>query len=163
MVDSSLLPVVVGGLIAMGGVLISGGITLAVNFAQFRNEQKKRRGEKFEELVTTLFDYEHWLDVARDMYLYTSAEAIVPTLPPSPFAKLHAISAVHFPEFESKIRELEQAGRTYWVWIVAARKKIITGEQNYIAGYEDAYKAFYQVLRALRTDLTNYARRELAK
>jgi hypothetical protein len=160
MADTSLVPVIVGGLIAMGGVLISGGITLAVNFMQARNEQKKRRRDKFEELVTALFDYEHWANVARDMYLYGAVSEVVPTLPPSPFAKLHAISAVHFPEFEKKIQELQRAGFAYVAWIYAARKKKLDGDKEYIAGYKEAYEAFLKVVTSVRTELTSYAGRE---
>jgi hypothetical protein len=160
MADSSLVPVIVGGLIAMGGVLISGGITLAVNLMQSHNERKKRRAEKFEELVTALFDYEHWLDVVRDMYLYSSASETVPTRPATPFSKLHAIGAVHFPDFEKKIQELNVAGIAYVTWIFAARKKKIAGDKDFIAGYSDAYAAFLKVVTSMRSELTSYAGRE---
>jgi hypothetical protein len=161
MADSSLVPVVVGGLIAMGGVLISGGITLAVNLLQAGNEKKKRRQEKFEELVTAIFDYEHWLIVARDMYLHAKTTELVPTLPPSPFAKLHAISVVYFPELEKKIHELGLAGATFMSWVYAARSKGIRGDGDHIAGFKDAYEAFLKVVRSLRTELSSYAGREL--
>jgi hypothetical protein len=163
MAETSLAPVIVGGLIAMGGVLISGAITLAVKFMQTREDEKQRKRVKFEELVTVLFEYEHWLEVVRDMYLYAEPTAIVPTLPPSPFAKLHAISAVHFPEFDKKNVELEQAGRGYQSWIFAARKKRIAGDKDYAEGYSDAYGKFYKMFIAFRDDLKAYSGRELVK
>ena len=53
--DTSLWPVVVGGLLAVGGT-IAGVIGTGIrDWAQQRHETKKRRADKFEELVAALF------------------------------------------------------------------------------------------------------------
>ena len=78
---ADLLPVIVGGLIGLAGGFI-GPWLLQKN--KDETERKKQRRDKFEELVTALFDYEHWANVARDMYIYGAVTEIVPTLPPSP-------------------------------------------------------------------------------
>jgi hypothetical protein len=59
MADSSLLSVVVGGLLTMGGEIIAGGVTWAVNLFQANEEKKKRRADKLEELVMAIYEHEH--------------------------------------------------------------------------------------------------------
>ena len=65
MADSSLAPVIVGGLLALGGVALTGGVSVGVRFLQSREEKRKRRAEKFEELVAALYEFDHWLDKLR--------------------------------------------------------------------------------------------------
>jgi hypothetical protein len=156
--DGSLLPVIVGGLIGLAGGVIGPWF---LQKGKDATDRKRQRREKFEELVTGLFDYEHWLNVVRDMYLYSSVSEVVPTLPPSPFAKLHAIAVVYFPELESKVQELDRAGQAYVSWIYAARRKKLAGEKDFITGYKEAYEAFLKVVTPLRTELSSFAKKEL--
>jgi hypothetical protein len=154
---STLVPVMVGGAIGLVGGWLGPWL---VERRKEIAEKKKRRIEKFEELVAALFEYEHWLDVVRDMQLSTKATEIVPTLPPSPFAKLHAISAVHFPEFETKIFELEAAGNIYQSWMVDARSKKVGGEKDYIGEYLEVYQPFVNLSRRLLVELRKFAQHD---
>jgi hypothetical protein len=70
MAETSLLPVVVGGLLTMGGGAVTGGITLIVNAIQSSKDKEKRRAEKFEELVTAVYEFETWLDDRENMLAF---------------------------------------------------------------------------------------------
>src|SRR5260221_554200 len=111
---ATLLPVIVGGTIGLAGGLIGPWF---IETRKQEAEKRKNRAVKFEEMVAALFEYEHWLDIVRDARLYSNVEKIVPTMPQSPSSKLHAISAIYFPEFQEKIQELERAGREYEKWM----------------------------------------------
>jgi hypothetical protein len=113
---------VIGGLIG-----IAGGFFGPLFLQKQREviEKKKQRAEKFQELMAALFEYEHWLDMLRDTLLFTTEINIVPTPSASPFAKLHAVSAIYFPDLESKIAVLEKAGKKREIWLGKARHKKI--------------------------------------
>ena len=57
----SLWPVIVGGLLTMGGGVIAGGVTFVEKFVEKSAEKKKKRAEKFEELVSAVYEFDHWL------------------------------------------------------------------------------------------------------
>jgi hypothetical protein len=154
---STLVPVMVGGVIGLVGGWLGPWL---VERRKEIAEQKKKRAEKFEELVATLFAYEHWLDSVQDIRLFSNRDELTPTLPPSPLARLHAISAVHFPQFESKIQELEDVGRKYEMWMIEARQKWVKNEKDYTAGHNEAYKGFRVILVGLLSDFKNYAKDE---
>jgi hypothetical protein len=97
---STLVPVMVGGAIGLVGGWLGPWL---VERRKEVAEKKKIRTEKFEELVATLFEYEHWLDGFRDSQMFSTIDQLLPTLPPSPFGRLHAISAVHCPVFETEV------------------------------------------------------------
>ena len=154
---STLLPVIVGGLIAISGGFFGPWF---IESRKENSEKKKRRAEKFEQLVAALFEYEHWLDVIRDMQLVANQDNIVPTMPPSPFAKLHALSAIYFPEVEEQIIALQRAGKDFEVWIFEARQKRVSGDKNYYDGYVDAYKPYAKASKEALGALRSYAKRE---
>ena len=107
---ATLVPVIVGGVIALAGGWFGPWV---LEGRKEKAEKKKRRAEKFEELVAAIYEFDHWLDNERTRGLGGS------TSPPevSPFAKIQAISAVHFPSFDPLIRELDNGAASYRVWI----------------------------------------------
>ncbi len=96
MADNSLMPVVVGGLLALSGIAVTGAITLAIHWLQSGAEKKKRRAEKFEELVSAIYQFDHWVDILRNIQVYGEEHS----LEASPFAKIQAITAIYFPAFD---------------------------------------------------------------
>src|SRR5262249_38268139 len=124
----SLWPVVVGGLLAMAGGLIGSGATFAMKVVESRNEKRKRRAEKFEELVAALFEYEHWLSQKRDKGAYGEDGE----LGVSPEAKIAAISAVYFPQFSGAIDQLVAAARSYELWMAEAGHLRLTNKFDQI-------------------------------
>jgi hypothetical protein len=114
MADTSLWPVVVGGLLTLGG--IGAGLVASAyrDAAQERREAKKRREDKFEELVAAVYEFDHWLNGLR-RWDYNKP----PSNPeaPSPFAKVQSITSVYFPQFSEMVRELDLASGLCIVWI----------------------------------------------
>jgi hypothetical protein len=124
MADTSLWPVVVGGLLGVGGTVGVIGTTIR-DVARQRHEKAKRRADKFEELVAAVYEFAHWLDGIRqrDAFGVGDAQQTV-----SPFAKVQSISSVYFPQFSELIRELERASDHYLVWIYKAEHKRISND-----------------------------------
>jgi hypothetical protein len=99
MAETSILPVVVGGLLGIGGVAVTGLVTIVVNYRESLLEKKKRRADKFEELVTAVYEFDHWIDNQRRKRAY--GEDRPETI--SPFAKIQSIASVYFPQLTSKL------------------------------------------------------------
>jgi hypothetical protein len=122
-----------------------------------RSGKKRRRAEKFEELVAALYEFDHWMENLKAVEAY-GAERIVEV---SPFAKIQAISAVYFPTFDEKIRELDTAAGGYRVWIYGAAQKRVTKD---VAGMNDglaeAYRPYLGKREALLKALKEFAHTE---
>lgn len=73
MPDTSLMPVIVGGVLA-----IAGGATSSVILHVMRTKAEKRnkRSEKFEEMVAAVYEHSHWLEQARNIRVFGSEGAI---------------------------------------------------------------------------------------
>jgi len=57
MADSSLIGVIIGGLIGVSGGLIG---PLVLEWRKQESEKKRRKAEKLEELVSVIYEYYHW-------------------------------------------------------------------------------------------------------
>ena len=158
MADMSVWPVVVGGLLtgasALGGVWITSVVAAHRDAALERREQKKRRADKFEELVAAVYEFDHFLAKARQQALGASAE-ILETL--SPFAKVQSIAAVYFPQFGQLIKELDATSTHYLIWIIKARQKNASGEANFLDGFEETYRPYVKIREALLDALQKFA------
>jgi hypothetical protein len=155
MADTSLLPVVVGGLLAMGGGAVTGGITLVVNAIQARQDKERRRTAKFEELVTVVYEFEAWLDDREDNLAFgKDLKAGV-----SPLAKLEGISAVYFPVFLESIAALSKAAKDYQAWMGerGARRGSGIPPSEWNAGFDEVYKPYLHRRNELLEELKKYA------
>lgn len=154
---ASIWPVIVGGLIAIGGVAITAGINVLMKRGDNENERKKRRAEKFEELVAAIYEHDHWLDTKRDVVMY-GHEAEVGV---SPLAKVEAISAVYFPRFNGSVAALAQRTRDFEVWMSKAALKRLRQQLDKINdGLSEAYAPYSQAQAVLINELKEFARRE---
>jgi len=139
MVDSSLVSVVVGGLLTLGGAAMSGGITLFTNSLQKSAESKKRRADKFEELVAALYEFDHWVESWRLKEVL--GENL--TIPVSPFAKVQSISSVYFPRFDDGVKALNVASDSYRIWMMQAAQRRVSGDLLHLQdGFAEAH-TFY--------------------
>ena len=158
MADASWLGLV--GTVIGGAIGLAGG-WLGPWLLEGRKEEankKKRRAEKFEELVAGIYEFDHWLDNARTGSLGGD------TRPPevSPFAKIQAISAVYFPSFDQLIRELDGAAATYRVWMETVNVQRLAGNlTEFTAGYVEALKPYTDARDKLLDALKKVAHREL--
>jgi hypothetical protein len=163
MADTSLWPVLVGGLLT--GLFALGGIGVGLvgasrqDAAQERRDTRKRRADKFEELVAAVYEFDHWLDAIRQRDAF--GHGSVPETA-SPFAKVQSISAVYFPQFSGLVGELDQATTPYRVWIHSVEQKRVLGEDiaQVSAGFADAFLPYAQTRAALIDALKKFAHDE---
>jgi hypothetical protein len=123
---------------------------------QRRAEKKKKRAEKFEELVAAVYEHDHWIDNLRRIYVINFEGEIRV----SPFAKIHAIADIYFPQFEKAIVELGTAAKEYRMWMYeVAQNKPETKTELY-AEHQKVVMPYMQKQDALLAELRTLARRE---
>jgi hypothetical protein len=146
------------GFFALGGVGISSWTTARRDAAQERREAKKRRADKFEELVAAVYEFDHWTDQTRRRVLLDDKD-ISQTV--SPFAKLHSIAGVYFPQFGRLIGELDAYSSQYVSSIyMAAGTKVSKGPAGTMQGFNETYIPYMQKRDALLVALGEFAREE---
>ena len=153
----SLLPVVVGGLLTMGGAVIGGLVTLGVTLLQQWHDDKKRKAVKFEELVSALYEHYHWLDKAKNIRVFNNEGE----LGISPIARVLAITTAYFPDLDGKVRELDIAADGYELWMFNARQKMLDKKPNYADGFQEPWKKYLEARSALMTELKAFAEKNL--
>ncbi len=142
----------------MGGIAITAVGTLIRDVVHERRERRKRRAEKFEELVAAVYDFDHWVDNLRLSTAYgdeKNSSAV------SPFYKLQAISSVYFPQFDTKIDELDKATAGYRVWMIGAGQKRLANQIDSMSmGFVEAYEPYSEKRDGLLKALKEFAHRE---
>ena len=151
---STLVPVMVGGAIGLIGGWLGPWL---VERRKEAAEEKKKLAEKFEELIAALYEHKHWLDMMEQIWVLGTDEK----RSMSPFARVHAISRVYFPEFESQIAALEVVARKYEMWMFhAAKNRLINDGAPSLEGLEEAYRPYAEKFRTLLNELGEFAKRE---
>jgi hypothetical protein len=139
--DTSVWPIVLTGVFTLVGSL--GGIGVGLvgaarrDAAQERREAKKRRADKFEELVAAVYEFDHWLTLTRRRELGKREVGVPDTA--SPFAKVQSISAVYFPQFSKLVDKLDSVSSRYLAWIYNPQEVTLsdTGEPlPFLKAYE---------------------------
>jgi hypothetical protein len=148
-----LLPVIVGGLIAIGGGFAS---AVFLHRRHTKAEKRKLRAEKLEEFVTALYEHKHWLDKIRNIRVSGAPEIE----PPTPFAKVQAICSIYFPQLQGKIKALDLAADKIEVWTWDAAHKRNQGDPTYANDAAAAYKPYGELFSPLIKELADFARRE---
>ena len=149
--DTSLWPVVVGGLLGVGGTMVGVIGTTIRDAAQQRHDARKRRADKFEELVAAVYEFDHWLTSMRGIVDAFGNDKVPQTV--SPFAKVQSISSVYFPQFVESIAVLDQATFQYKIWIY-------NNPGQLGAGYVEASMLYVREREALLDALKAFARDE---
>jgi hypothetical protein len=150
----SLWPVIVGGLIAMGGVAISSTINVVMKRDEVRDQTKKARAAKFEKLVEAVYEFDHWMELKSNIKVHGPDEK----MEVSPLARVEAISAVHFPQFATAIKNLVRTTLPYNQWMVNAAQKRIAGDATPITdGLTEAYVPYITARDALLDELKDFA------
>ena len=152
MADTSLWPVVVGGL-GVGGTMVGVIGTTIRDVAQQRHEKAKRRADKFEELVVAVYEFDHWLSSMHDNVDAFGNDKV--RQPVSPFAKMQSISFVYFPQFVESIALLDQATFQYKIGIYNVGQKRISnpgapGGPEYVEAATPYMRELVALLDALK-------------
>jgi len=149
-----LIPVVAGGVIALLGVFGGGLLT---HWLKARADRKIRSAEKLEDLLLALFSHKHWLGSMNSHRVF-GGEA--PTTE-SPIARIRAVTSLYFPDFKTKVQELDIAADQYELWMFkAGQERLEKGvlSQEILAGAGPAYQpyltSFHALLKALEAHAT---------
>jgi len=135
MADATLWPVIVGGAIGVFGTVIGGWL---LETRKQNAEKRKKRAEKFEEMIAAIHEHSHWLDTARSIRIFAKeAELGV-----NPITKVLAISAIYFPEFYDELKELDLAAGKFESWIFESAQKRLDGDHNFREGHIEAYDSY---------------------
>jgi hypothetical protein len=152
---SSLAPVVVGGLIGLAGGWLGPWLLEGRKQAA---EKKKKRAEKFEELVAAVVEHSQWIGALR--FFAISGQGSLPTL--SPITKIEAIVSTYFPEFEGLLRQFDTVSNNYEKWILSTGQKRVRDEPGYenLTGHDDVVTKYADKRAEFLVELKRFARRE---
>jgi hypothetical protein len=123
---------------------------------QTADTKKRKRAEKFEELVAAVYEHDHWMDNLRRTYV-VGFEGEIKV---SPFAKMHAIADVYFPQFEKAIVELGTTAKEYRRWMYEVAQHKPETKTELFAGHQKVVTPYMQKQEVLLAELRAFARRE---
>jgi hypothetical protein len=128
-----------------------------IQHAKDAADRKKKRAEKFEELVAAVVEHYHWM--ASMFFFFVSGQGSQPTL--SPITKIEAIVSTYFPQFEMLVRQLDSASNSYEAWILSTGQKRIRNEPGYekLAGHDEVVTKYTDKRMDFIVELKRYARR----
>jgi hypothetical protein len=155
--ETNLLPVIVGGLLTIGGGAVGGFGTLVRDAILNRQEKSKRKADKFEELVVAVYEFDQWVDNQRVKAIAGNDE----TPMVSPFAKVQAISAIYFPQFDPDVIELDKATSIYRMWMSNLGVSRVAGTMgNKPVGFIESYHPYNVARETLLKKLKEFAHGE---
>ncbi len=159
MADSSLMPALIG---LFGTVIGFAGAFVGPWLSEGRKlqvEKNRKRAEKLEELVITIYDHREWMnDVA-----VNCTEASHPN---SPFAKIEAIKQVYFSQFDILVRKLAVTSNAYYSLIKrhgAVLQQLNPSDPAHariIDEVTQAKESYYKCLGLILEEINRYAQRE---
>lgn len=147
---SVLLPVIVGGGLALLGVAVGPAIT---QWLESRSASRATRIQRFEELFGLLQQHDEWMNLKTRKNAYGEKHE----LPSEPLAKAFAISAIYFPEFLPELRKLEFVTSAYGLWTSEAAMRRLEGKISAINdGFDDVHRPYAKTLSEVRDRLIEY-------
>jgi hypothetical protein len=152
--SSSLVPVIVGAVLALSGTIVSNWL---LQRRQAREEHKRKRAEKFQELVTAVYEHKHWLSQwDRETVYGEDVEVDV-----SPISKIDAITRVYFPSVIQQVEALSTASDAYQQWGLDAAQRRLSGEIQRISdGHDAAYQPYAAARAGILGDLRDIGKAE---
>ncbi len=145
--------VVIGGALAVGG---SAATQWYLHTAKATDDRRRLREQKLEELIALVYEHDHWMDNLRVINVFGKDER--KTI--SPFSKLNAIAAIHFPEFLPSIKNLDHAASAYRRWMITKGQQRLAGNLNALGeGLEDAYGPYLSASSQLLDEIQTFAQR----
>lgn len=137
---AKVIPVVIGGLLAVGGGIA--GQFFTHRFTENREKTKLRR-ERLESLVKALYVHEQWLAAKWNTMIFRNEDHDTP----SPLDEARMLQALHFPELAQAILAVQQAQVPMLEFIGQQRLARMKDQAAWIeewstAPYNEAYKHY---------------------
>jgi len=159
MIDSSAyvelvkaIPVVVGGLLALGGGLIGQIVThrLAV-----KRDRSKLRRERLESFVKALYAHDQWLDDKRNAMIFANIDHDIA----SPLDEARMIQALHFPELSDALLAILEAQQPLIVFIGQQRSARNRNQADWLKAFDnEEYSTLYRSYRHASDAATSQCR-----
>ena len=122
---SVLLPVLVGGGLALLGVAVGPAIT---QWLESRSASAATRTQRFEELLELLQRQDEWLSLNRSVSAYGEDHEI----PPEPLYRAFSIAALYFPQFLPDLQEIQALSSACSLWTSQAGMRRLEGRTSEI-------------------------------
>ncbi|MER9629955.1 hypothetical protein [Mesorhizobium sp. M0296] len=141
-----------GGLLALLGVAAGPAVTQLLND---RTSQKAKRTQKYEDLISAIYDHDHWL-AQRVQAAFEGRD--IDSQPPIQRATL--LCSLHFPELLPHVQNVENKGRPYLMWILGVRRKRLVNDLSGASdGMQDAYKPYQLALDQFQREAFGFVQR----
>ncbi len=139
------IPVIVGGLLAVGGGVIS---QFATHRLTVRREQRNLRRERLEALVRALFAHQQWLEDRFQALVFRAEDFHAP----SPLNEARMIQELHFPELSKEVNNIQGMQLPLIDFMGKERVRRI-GNTEWFKTYDskpyfDAYKSYRDAVNA---------------
>ena len=124
-------------------------------------ETKKRKAEKLEELVSALYEHQHWMTVIVDG-IRVSGKAEEQTIPVTPLAKAKTICSIYFPQFEPWISAIDDVTHKYSIWMIdASLERAKTGlPTSDMDSLKKVCLPYFAAHKLMLDEIRKYAKRE---
>lgn len=152
----NMLPVIVGGAIAILGSLIT---QLWLHRLNEKALSKRKRAEKLEELVCRIYQHDKWLNLLQSGAVF-GAQVQDPEL--RPLGQAHAIAAVHLLELLPAFDVLDSKSIEYERWMYdKAMFRVSERQAPFIGDIKDVYDPYCKARNALLKKVQEVSRQEL--
>jgi hypothetical protein len=153
MADASLSQSIVVGAFTVAGAVATALVTIVRDVVQQRHEKQKRCADKFEELVATVYEFDHWVGHRKSQIVFDLDEDVTV----SPFCKVQSITSVYFPQFLDLTYALDCVAKTLLTAMVDYRRT--PAEKK---AFDEAHQAYAEAREKLLSALQGYARAEVS-
>ena len=145
-----ILPVVIGGLIALLGGALTPVIT---HILTRRSEQRTLREARLEALLEALYAHRQWLDRKKRIVVFGEEGELVT----APIHKARLLADLHFPTLKSAIVVLDISSDSYQAWMDQAALKRVQGAVGSInEGHVDAYMPYARAYLDAQTAVSDF-------
>jgi hypothetical protein len=146
---AKVVPVVIGGLLAVGGGIAGQFFTHRLTESR---EKTKLRRERLEDLVKALYAHEQWLDAKRNTMIFRNEDHETP----SPLDEARMLQALHFPELAQSLQAVQQAQLPMLEFIMQQRVARMKDEAAWMNAwnttpYNEAYKQYLASVAVVTT------------
>ena len=132
------IPVVVGGLLAVGGGLFGQVVTHRLTM---KRERSKIQRERLESFVKAIYAHSQWLDEKRNTMIFANSDHDVA----SPLDEARMIQALHFPELLDAILAVQQTQMPLLDFIGKQRIARMQNQETWLAAWDnEPYNAAYK-------------------
>ncbi|MBK6958699.1 MAG: hypothetical protein IPH22_10450 [Nitrosomonas sp.] len=144
---ANVLPVIIGGVLAIAGGLAS---QIAIHRLSDSRDRKKVRRERLESLVKALYAHEQWVTGKQNKLIFKNEDHDEP----APLNEIRMLQALHFPELSKEVLDVQEAFSPMLEFIHNQRIARMKDEKAFIANwnpspFNEAYKNHLRAAKAL--------------